>query len=51
MSLNRKSELPLFEVYKRSHSLYPGSFLDVKYNLHIHVDEFNKDKEERNSEY
>ena len=48
MSLNRKSELPLFEVYKRD----PSSFLDVKYNyLHIHVDEFNKDKGEKMSEY
>ena len=46
MSLNRNSELPLFE--KRSHSLYPIiSFLDVKY-MNMYVDEFYKDKEEQN---
>ena len=51
MSLKRKSELPFFEVYKRSHSLYITSYLDVKYNIHIHVDECNKDKGEKMIEY
>ena len=31
MSLNRNSELLLYEQYEISHSLYPSTFLGAKY--------------------